>query len=62
MDPNEALRLIRLTIAQMRVDESPAVKMAHAEEIVEYFEALDGWLKNDGFLPADWQRHRDAGV
>jgi hypothetical protein len=55
MDPNEALRLIRLTIAQMRVDESPAVKMAHAEEIVEYFEALDNWLKNDGFLPSDWE-------
>ena len=30
MDPNEALRLIRLTIAQMRVDESPAVRWRSA--------------------------------
>ena len=54
MDPSETLRLLRLTIKQMRVDEDPAIKLAHAEEIAEYFEALDEWLLKEGFLPGDW--------
>jgi len=55
MDPNEALRLIRLTIKQMRVDTDPGVRAAHAEEIAVYFEGLDKWLSNDGFIPDDWR-------
>lgn len=55
MDPNEALRLIRLTIKQMRVDTDPGVRKAHADEIAEYFEGLDEWLSRDGFLPDDWR-------
>jgi hypothetical protein len=54
VDPNEALRLIRLTIKQMDADENPYIKAAHAEEIAEYFEALDGWLSKGGFLPTAW--------
>ena len=54
MDPDETLRLLRLTIKQMRVDENPYIKAAHAEEVAEYFEALDGWLAGGGFLPSDW--------
>lgn len=54
MDPNETLRLIRLTIAQMRVDTDRNVRRAHAEEIAEYFEALDEWASKGGFLPAAW--------
>ena len=55
MDPNETLRLIRLTIKQMDVDENPYIKAAHAEEIAEYFEALDEWLSKGGFLPTHWK-------
>lgn len=54
MDPNETLRLLRLTIKQMRVDTDPAIRQAHADEIAEYFEALDGWLIRGGFLPEPW--------
>lgn len=56
MDPDETLRQLRLTIKQMRVDESTEVRKAHADEIAEHFEALDGWLTTGGFLPKAWQR------
>lgn len=59
MDPNEALRLLRLTIKQMRVDEDPGVRAAHAAEIAEYAEALDEWLSKGGFMPADWRGESD---
>jgi hypothetical protein len=54
MDPSETLRLLRLTIAQMQVDEDPGVLRAHAAEVAEYFEALDTWLSDGGFLPQPW--------
>lgn len=57
MDPNETLRMLRLTIKQLRVDEDSDVWEAHANEICEYVEALDDWLTNGGFLPADWSGH-----
>jgi len=56
MDPNETLRLIRLTIKQMRVDEDPGVRKAHADELAEYVEALDEWLSKGGFLPYEWSK------
>lgn len=58
MDPDETLRLLRATIAQMRVDEHPDIRKAHADEIAEYFEALDQWLSNGGFPPAAWPNWR----
>jgi hypothetical protein len=54
MDPDETLRRIRRTINQMRVDESTAIREAHADEIAEAFEDLDLWLSNGGFPPSDW--------
>lgn len=60
MDPNETLRLLRLTVAQMRVDESPEIRKAHADEIAEYVEALDGWLSGGGFLPDAWLAGRET--
>lgn len=60
MDPNETLRLLRLTIKQMRVDEDPGVRKAHAEEVAEYFEALDQWLSRGGFPPEAWREGPDA--
>lgn len=54
MDPDETLRLIRLTMAQMNVDTDPGVWKAHAEELVEYFTALDEWFSRGGFPPEAW--------
>lgn len=54
-DPNETLRQLRLTIKQMRVDEHPDIKQAHANEIAEYVEALDEYLSGGGRLPTAWQ-------
>ena len=54
MDPNENLRLIRLTIKQMKADDNAVIFAAHGGEVAEYFEALDGWLSKGGFLPSDW--------
>lgn len=59
MDPNETLRLLRLTIKQMAVDEDPGVRAAHAAEVAEYFEALDEWISKGGFLPRDWRDESD---
>jgi hypothetical protein len=55
MDPNETLRLLRLTISQALVDEDPGVQTAHLGEIAEYFRALDEWLSRGGFAPKAWQ-------
>lgn len=58
MDPNETLRLLRLTVKQMRVDENPDIRAAHADEVAEYVEALDEWLTEGGFLPHAWKAGR----
>lgn len=57
MDPNETLRLLRLTIKQMDVDTDDRIRMAHADEIAEYFQGLDDFLTRGGFLPNDWAAH-----
>lgn len=63
MDPNEALRLIRAYIAQMRVERkhvapAPGTTTAnfvqHADDLAETFEGLDQWLSSNGFLPGEW--------
>lgn len=58
MDPNEALRLARLTAAQIEADTDPGVRNAHALELAEYFKALDEWLTVGGFLPLAWTKGR----
>ena len=62
MDPNETLRLLRLTLTQMRVDEDPAIRKAHADEAAEYFAALDEWLSKGGASPAAWNLHTTESV
>lgn len=54
MDPDEALRILRLTAKQMDADENPLIFAAHANELIEHFTALDEWLSKGGFLPAAW--------
>ena len=55
MDPNETLRLIRLTAKQYRVDRNGPLAAAHADQLVEFIEALDEWLTGGGFPPGDWK-------
>lgn len=70
MDPNEALRLLRLHYKEImrlidktnlydRIDESGDNDlydfMSEANSLSEVAEALDGWLSKKGFLPDDWE-------
>lgn len=61
MDPNEALRLIRAHIKQLRVEDKTREDgwigrlTQQARDLSEAFEALDEWLSRDGFLPDDWR-------
>jgi hypothetical protein len=65
MDPNEALKKLRDAMAALRTWNDAEEWHVDAETIsnlasditdaTESFEALDGWLGRDGFLPADWQ-------
>lgn len=56
MDPDETLRIIRLTIAQMRVDDEAGVPefKQHARDLAEHIEALDEWMSKGGFKPKEW--------
>lgn len=65
MDPNEALKNLREVMPRLRAWEeneewsvAPSDLTQHDEDLrtaVDAFEALDGWLSKDGFLPADWE-------
>lgn len=55
MDPNETLRLIRLTAKQYRTDRRGPLATAHADQLVEFIDALDEWLTKGGFPPEDWK-------
>ena len=50
MDPNETLRLMR-----ERIEEWNNGEVDHMDEVGEWFEQLDDWISNGGFLPSDWQ-------
>lgn len=63
MDPNEALRQIRLYIKQMQVEDQPVgignqnakpEFIQHARDLAETFEGLDEWMSKGGFLPKAW--------
>lgn len=51
MDPNVALREIRLLIRQHRLI---GLNDNGFGQLVDRFEALDGWLSKGGFLPEEW--------
>lgn len=61
MDPNEALRLIRAHLAQLRVEDKTRDDgwigrlTQQARDLGEAFDALDEWLSRDGFQPDDWR-------
>jgi hypothetical protein len=66
MDPNEALKRARKAAARIReLQDKEDLTKEEAEEheqehenLVESFEALDGWLSGGGFLPAAWKAGR----
>lgn len=63
MDPNEALRQIRLTIKQMRAEDMTPIResaelfsfIQHARDLATLVDGLDDWLIMDGVLPSDWE-------
>lgn len=65
MDPNEALRIIRLTIKQLRIEAPTSVSPArpefiqHARDLAETVAGLDEWLSADGILPEAWLAEED---
>lgn len=62
MDPNEALRVMRMFTRQI-LDRADSLETANdyerqaldGESLAEHVQALDEWLSNGGFLPTDWQ-------
>ena len=56
MDPDEALRQLRTAIRDYRNATSIAASEDAADRLAEHAEALDGWLRGGGFLPAEWSR------
>lgn len=57
MDPNEALRQLRLLVKQLQAEDgNPPYPtfVQHARDLAEYADALDGWLSHGGFLPTPW--------
>lgn len=63
MDPNEALNRIRHAIecytaareTEGSSDHDAEAALTEADTMVEFFQALDGWLCRRGFLPSAWQ-------
>jgi hypothetical protein len=67
MDPNEALRQIRLTTKQMAVEDKTPIQesaelfsfIQHARDLATLVDGLDEWLSRDGMLPFDWMAEED---
>lgn len=55
MDPEEALALLREWAGKGDEDGDGREWLEAGPEV---FRALDGWLSQGGFLPADWARGR----
>jgi hypothetical protein len=56
VDPDEALQQLRTAIRDYRDATSIAAADDAAGRLAEHVEALDGWLRGGGFLPAEWSR------
>ena len=56
MDPDQTLKEAREALANIRgkAGVPPAVVGAQVEQLIDAFEALDGWLSKGGFLPSEW--------
>jgi len=53
VDPNAALENAREAIRRIQTEKDTD---AYVADLVDAFEALDGWLSRGGFLPEEWKR------
>ena len=58
MDPEAALLTLRELVTEIQDNREQAVADPEwvLAQFAEQFDALDNWLKNGGFLPADWKK------
>ena len=56
MDPNEALKAIRILVKSILSDETDGNDGQDLVDLAEHVQALDEWLSKGGFLPDSWQR------
>lgn len=59
MDPDQTLKDLRSDIANYHKyerDEDRDGMAIMADYIVQYVEALDGWLSKGGFWPSEWAK------
>lgn len=54
MDPEAALERARQAVRDYEAAPDHAAALAAADELVEAFQSLDGWLANGGLLPVSW--------
>lgn len=53
MDPNKTLKILRELVANILTSSEDT---GNEFKVAEYFEALDHWIVNGGFLPTAWQK------
>jgi hypothetical protein len=58
MDPQAALNYARKAASDILddMDHERATDPDDVQRLAESFQALDGWLSREGFLPSDWER------
>lgn len=56
-----ALHQLREAIADAANPDQYTDREVAIEQIREYFEALDDWIRDGGFLPSDWQPRPSPG-
>lgn len=61
MDPTAALHDLREAIHDAENPDQYTDREVAIEQVAASFEALDTWLSNGGFLPAEWQRETPLG-
>lgn len=61
MDPTAALHDLREAIRDAENPDQYTDREVAIEQVAASFEALDTWLSNGGFLPAEWQRETPLG-
>jgi len=60
MDPDECLLRLRAAAAKVREEMAKGLggdPMDDVSDMLEHFEALDGWISNGGFLPEAWKKN-----
>ena len=58
MDPNEALKRIRATVARLQETDDAGdndYDPQDVSELYQHVQALDEWITRGGFLPDAWQ-------